>query len=169
MDLTQFTPYLTALVMLLGILVGTLISPRIQQRVSTEHNRKDLIFQRKLKYFEGVIETIESNKRMYSNLMHRLEVSKKSSQINQIIEELKKSRKKFFISTSSLYFNIQIISEKIRRFVKIEKDIFNKLNLFKEADREAKKRIIEQLGNNLKNLDKRGIEILYEMRKELAR
>jgi len=165
----DFTPYLTAMVMLLGLLVGTLISPRIQQKVGMEHSRKDLIFQRKLKYFESIIETIEANKKMYSNLIHRIEISKKNSQVNQVIEELKKSRKKFFISASSLYFNTQILSEKIIRFVKIEKDIFNKLHLFKEADKEAKERIIEQLKNNLKNLNKRGLEILHEMRKELSR
>lgn len=169
MDLTQFTPYLTALVMLLGILVGTLISPRIQQRVSTEHNRKDLIFQRKLKYFENILETIEKNKKIYYNMMHKIEESKKNSQIDKIVEELKRERRKFLIMASPLYFNTKVFSEKIVHFVKIEKDIFNKMSLFKEADKEAKERIIEQLKNNLKKLDKNGAEILYEMRKELVR
>ena len=167
--MVDFTPYLTAMVMLLSILVGTLISPRIQHRIGIEYNRKDLIFQRKLKYFENVIETIEKNKKMYYNLIPKTEVSKTKSHINKIIEELKKERKKFFIMTSPLYLNPKVFSEKIVHFVRIEKDIFNKISQLKEIDKEEKGQIIEQIKNNLKNLNKKGEEILYEMKKELVR
>jgi len=169
MDLTNFTPYLTAIVMLLGIIVGTIISPRIQHRMGVEHNRKDLIFQRKLKYFENTLETIEKNKKMYYNLIHKIEDSKKNSEINKVIEELKKERKKFFIMASPLYLNPKVFSEKIIHFVRIEKDIFNKIAQIKEASKEEKEEIIEHLKNNLKNLNKKGEEILYEMKKELIR
>lgn len=166
----DITPYLTAVVMLLGILVGTLISPRIQHRVGVEYNRKDLIFQRKLKYFESIIEAIEVNKKMYYNLIRRLEEAKTNSEINKVMEELKKNRKKFFTSASSLYFNTKILSEKIIRFVRIEKDIFNRIPQLKDKkSKEEKENIIEQLKSNLKNLNKRGEEIVYEMKKELAR
>ena len=165
----DFTPYLTAGIMLLGILVGTLISPRIQHRVGMEHNRKDLMFQKKLKYFESVVETIEKNKKMYYNLIFKIENSKTKSQMNKILEDLKRERKKFFIMASPLYFNTKIFSEKIIHFVRIEKDIFNDISRLKEAEKEMKEEIIGQLKDNLKRLNKKGEEILYEMKKELAR
>ncbi len=165
----DFTAYITAGIMLLGILVGTLISPRIQHRMGTEYSRKDLIFKKKLEYFENVIQTIEKNKKMYHNLICKIEESKTDSQIDKCIEELKKDRKKFFVMASQLYFNTKIISGKIVHFVRIEKDIFNKMSQLKEVNKEEKERIIEQLKGNLKSLDKKGAEILYEMKKELTR
>ncbi len=165
----DFTPYLTVTVTLLGILIGTLISPRIQHKIGTEYNRRGLIFQRKLTYFEGVIENIERNKRMYYNLIRRLEESQKNSEIDKIIEELKKDRKTFFISSSSLYFNTKIISEKIIRFVSIEKDIFTRIDQLKKKNKEDKIKIIAHIKENLKSLNKRGEEVLYEMRHELSR
>lgn len=165
----DFTPYLTAAIMLLGILVGTLISPRIQHQMGTEYSRKDLIFKKKLEYFENVIQTIEKNKKMYHNLTCKIENSKTNSQIDKCVEELKKERKKFSVMASPLYFNTKIISEKIIYFVRIEKDIFNKMSQLKEGDKDEKERIIEQLKGNLKNLNKKGAEILYEMKKEIAR
>ncbi len=164
----DFTPYLTAAIMLLGILVGTLISPKIQHRMGTESNRRDLIFQRKLKYFENILETIEKNKKMYYNFINRIEDSKKNS-IDRIMGELKKERKGFFIMASPLYFSTKIFSEKIVHFVKIEKDIFNKISLLKKIDKEKKEEVIEQLKSNLKKLNEKEEEILYEMKKELAR
>lgn len=163
----DFTPYLTALVMLLGILVGTLISPRIQHSIGKEYNQRDLIFRKKLEFFEKIVETIERNKKLYYNLIHKIENLKKGSEINKILEELKENRKKFFIGSSPLYFNTKIFSEKIIHFVKIEKDIFNKISLLKEADKEAKERIIKQLKNDFRSLNEKEMEILYEIRKEI--
>jgi len=164
----DFTPYLTAGIMLLGILVGTLISPRIQNRIGIEYNRKGLIFQKKLEYFEDIIKTIEKNKKLYSNLIHKIESEKKIN-IDKILEDLKKERKKFSVMASPLYFNTKSISEKIVHFVKIEKDIFNKISQLKETGEDEKDETIEQLKNNLKRLSKKGEEILYEIKKELSR
>jgi len=167
--MVDITTYLTVIVTLIGILVGSLISPRIQHSIGRQYNRKDLMFQKKLTYFESVIETVERNKRLYFNLLCKTEESKKDFQIDDIIEELKKSRKKFNIMASPLYFNTKVISEKIMLFVRIEKDIFNKINLVKGIKKERKEKIIRQLKDDLKKLDKEGNEILYEMKKELAR
>ena len=167
----DFTPYLTAAIMLLGILVGTLISPRIQHRVGMQHSRKDVIFQRKLKYFESIAETIEKNKKLYSNLIFKIEDSKTKARIEEILEELKKERKKFFVMASPLYFNTKNFSEKIIRFVRIEKNIFNGINRLKEKDvnKKIKEKTIEHLREDIKRLNKRGEEILYEMKKELVK
>ncbi len=168
----DFTPYLTAAIMLLGILVGTLISPKIQHKVGMEHSRKNLIFQKKLEYFEYIMSTIEENKKMYHNLIHKIEDSKTKSQTGEILEELKESRKKFLIRASSLYFNTKSFSEKIIHFVRIEKDIFNEISRLRDkgsVNKEMKERAVEHLRGNLRRLGRKGEEILYEMKKELAK
>jgi hypothetical protein len=164
----DITPYLTAVVMLLGILVGTLITPKINQKVNTEHNRKDLIFKKKLEYFEKIAEVIESNKRMYHQIIGKLECSKNKKDADKIVEELKQERKKFFIKSSPLYFDIRKLSEKIIFFVRIEKNIFQKIEQIKE-DRDEKEDIIEQLKEDVKKLNIKGNEVLYEMKRELAK
>ncbi len=163
----DLTPYLTALVMFVGILVGTLISPRIQQRMGIEHGRKDLLFKKKLEYFEGIVNTIEKNKRIYYKAISRIEFSKSNKEIYKIIEELKKGRENFLILASPIYFNTKNFSEKIVSFVRIEKDIFNKIPELKKI--KEKKRIMDQLKENLKSLNRRGEEIVLEMKKELSR
>jgi hypothetical protein len=165
----DFTPYLTAGIMLLGILVGTLISPKIQHRMGTEYNRKNLIFQKKLEYFEYILRVVEENKKMYHDLIHKVRDSRTKSQTERIMKELKENRKKFLIMSSSLYFNTKIFSEKVINFVRIEKEMFNEIPRLKEADKRIQEEIIENLEDNLRRLSKKGEEILYEMKKELAK
>lgn len=164
----DITPYLTAIIMLLGIIVGTIISPRVSHRIGTEHSRKDLIFKRKLEYFEKIIETMEKNRKMYVNAIFKLEDTLTNSQTNKIIGEIKKERINFLKMASPLYFNTQNFSEKIIYFVRIEKDIFNLISELKE-NKDKKENIIERLKENLEKLDKKGNEILIEMKKELAK
>lgn len=164
----DFTPYLTAAIMLLGILVGTLISPRINQQVSTEYNKKSLIFQKKLEYFEQVINVVEKNKKLYYNSICKIEEAKKNSEIDKVIEEIKKSRKKFLKMASPLYFNTQKISERIIYFVGIEKNIFKRISAIKE-NKDKKENIIELLKADLKKLKTSGNEIVFEMKRELTR
>ena len=72
---------------------------------------------------------------------------------------------------SPLYFNTKTFSEKIIRFVRIEKNIFNGINRLKEKDinKKIKEKTIEHLREDLKRLDKKGDEILLEMKKELSK
>jgi xanthosine utilization system XapX-like protein len=161
----DITPYLTAVVMLLGILVGTLITPKINQKVSTEHNRKDLIFKKKLEYFEKIAEVIEENRRMYQQIVGKLTCAKSKKEIKKIIEEVKQTRKKFLIKSSPLYFDTRILSEKIMNFVRIEK------NIFYEAEKmnNSKDEFLETLKENVKRLNIKSNEIICEMKRELSR
>lgn len=163
----DITPYLTAVVMLLGILVGTLITPKINQRVSTEYNRKDLLFKKKLEYFEALTETIEENKRMYHQIIGKLE-NFSNKEIEKIIRELKQKRKNLLIKSSPLYFDTQKFSEKIIHFARIEKDFFQKVEQMEERTND-KDEIIEQLKEDLKKLNAKEREIIIEMKKELSR
>lgn len=150
----------------IGIAVGTLVSPKINQRINMEHNRKDLIFKKKLEYFEKIAETIEENRRMYHQIIGRIECSKNNKETNEIIAELKQARKNFLIKSSPLYFDTRSLSEKIVNFVRIEKEIFSELEKIKESERE---KIIGQLKENMKKLNMKANEIICEMKKELSR
>jgi hypothetical protein len=157
----------TAIIMLIGILVGTLINPRVTHRISAEHSRKDLIFRKKLEYFENILGIIERNTKMYKHIIKRIEVSKSDKEIKKLVEEMKKRREHFLVMSSPLYFDIRKISETIIRFVRVEKEVFNRASLLETS--KNKKASVEELKNLLEILKKRGSDILIEMRKELKK
>ena len=162
----DITPYLTAIMAVLGMVVGTLVSPRVNQKVNAEHNKKDLIFKKKLEYFEKIAEIIEENKRMYHQIIGRIECSKNNKETAKIVEELKQSRKNFLMKSSPLYFDTRILSDKIVNFVRIEKEIFQEIE---QIEQDKKEEIIEQLKENIKKLNMKANEIICEMKKELSR
>ena len=165
----NLTPYLTALVMLLSIIVGTIISPRIQHKMGLQSGRKDVLFRKKLEYFEKIIETIEKNKKTYIQIMHSIKEAKNKKEIKGIIEELRKSRKNFMIMASPLYFNTEKFSEKIVRFVRVEKEIFNRISVLENKEKTDIPVLIEQLKKDFIILTKREEEIIIEMKRELSR
>ncbi len=167
--MADITSSLAALVGLLGILVGTLISPRIQHKIGVESSRKDLLFKRKLEYFEKIVDTIEKNKRMYHQVIGRIEDSKNNKDIRKIVSELKQNRKSFLIMASPLYFDVRAISEKIIRFVRVEKEIFNRISGLGKWNKEEMPSLIESLKEHLEILYKRGDEIILEMKRELSK
>ncbi len=167
--MADITSSLTAIVGILGILVGTLISPRINQKISGQYNRRDLLFKRKLEYFEKIVDTIEKNKRMYHQAMGKIECSKNNREVQRIVDELKQSRKNFLIMASPLYFDVRILSGKIVRFVRVEKEIFNRISSLGKRDRKEMSLLTESLKGHMGILNRRGDEIILEMKKELAR
>jgi hypothetical protein len=162
----DITPYLTAIMAIIGIVVGTLVSPKINQKVNAEHNKKDLIFRKKLEYFEKIAETIDENRRMYHQVIGKIECSKNKKETNQIIEELKQTRRNFLMKSSPLYFDTRSLSEKIVNFVKIEKEIFLEIE---EIEKDKKEGTIEQLKENIKKLNVKANEVIIEMKKELSK
>lgn len=164
----ELAPYLTSIMAILGMVVGTLISPKINQRVNTLYNRKDFLFKKKFEYFEKIAETLEDNKRMYQKIIGKVESSKKEKDIQKIITELKNERRNFLIKSSPLYFDTRGFSEKIIDFVRIEKNIFQNIEQLKK-EKTKRDEILEQLKGNVKRLKSKGNEVLYEMKKELFR
>ena len=158
---------ITAIIMLIGIFVGALISPRVSHRIGTEHSKRELIFRKKLEYFENLLRIIEKNSKLYKQTIKKIEIAKNSKEVNKLVTELKQNREHFLILSSPLYFDIKRISEKIIRFVRVEKEIFSRVSLLENS--RNKKASIEQLKNLLEILKKRGNDILIEMRKELKR
>jgi hypothetical protein len=154
---------------MVGVLIGASIGPIVNHQLNTRYSKKDLIFKRKLDYFEKVLETIEKNTKLYKQEIKKLESSKDGKGIKKIVEELKKERKNFLVMSSPLYFDVRNISARIIRFVKIEKDIFNRISSLDKINTKEKEVLVEQLKRMLMILEKRGSEILVEMKKELTR
>jgi len=128
-----------------------------------------LLFKRKLEYFEKIVDTIEKNKRIYHQAVGKIENSSNSKEIKEIVGELKKNRKNFLIMASPLYFDTQKLSEKIIRFVRVEKEIFNRVSSLENKNKKDIPVLIEQIREIIGILNKRGNEIIFEMKKELSK
>ncbi|MFA5173986.1 MAG: hypothetical protein WC438_02280 [Candidatus Pacearchaeota archaeon] len=154
------TTAITAIVGILGIVFGTFLSPYLNHLLNLKNTRRDLMFKRKLEYFEHLSEKLEQNIRMYRNAISDIETAKKN---NQIISKLKENRKCYLILASPLYFNINNLSMKINQFVDIEK------NIFKSISKQKDKIEIQELKHYMERLINSRNEVLKEMRKELYR
>jgi len=163
----DITPYLTAIMAIIGMVIGTLVSPKINQKINAEHNRRDLLFKKKLEYFEKLTETIEENKRMYHQIIGKLGNSS-NKEIDKIICELKEKRKNLLVKSSPLYFDTRKFSEVIVHFVRIERNIFQKVEQVKDKKND-KENLIEQLKEDMKKLNIKEREIIIEMRRELGK
>ncbi|OGJ16845.1 hypothetical protein A3K73_08845 [Candidatus Pacearchaeota archaeon RBG_13_36_9] len=158
---------LTAIVGFIGVLVGTLIGPYINHKLSLKNVRKDIIFKRKLEYFEKMAENIEKNIRAYRNALREAENCKKKAQLKSIHQKLKEERKNFLIMASPLYFNINGLSQKIVSFVEVEKEIFREFEKLPKTRSKEQKESLDMIGDKLKKLTMLGNETVCQMRKEL--
>jgi len=152
---------LTAIAAFLGVFFGSFIGPYINHRLSLRHAQKDMLFKRKLEYFERIAETLENNIKNYKIAVNQLNSNIK---IKKIVETMKKNRKNFSIKSSPLYFDSRILEDKIRVFVNIEKNIFKE---FENFDKNNAEDISERIEHNLRMLRAAGNNILVSMRKEL--
>lgn len=159
---------LTAVVGLLGVLIGTLIGPYINHKLSIKNTRKDFIFKKKLEYFEKITDNIEKNIRLYRNAINEALSKRKKSTFKKIHKQLRANRKNFLIASSPLYFNTRNLSQKIISFVNLEKNIFEKFeNLPKLDSKESIKNTLEDLEETLNKLKSSGNAVIIEMKKEL--
>jgi Uncharacterised protein family (UPF0227) len=165
-DISSLIPTLSGMA---GILIGASIGPVINNHLSARYGKRDLIFKRKLDYFEKILDTIEKNTRLYKQEIKKLESSKDCKEIKKFVERLKNERKNFLIMSSPLYFDVKSISGRIISFVKIEKDIFNRISTLDKISEKEKEVLIMQLKRMLIILERRGSEILFEMKKELKK
>jgi len=152
----------TTIVGFTGILVGAYMN----QRLSNKFARKDLIFKKKLEYFEKISEAIEGNIRVYRNSINEIKNNKKMETKN-ILENMKEKRRHFFVLSSPLYFNTLRLSQKIKEFVRIESEIFWNFSNMVYINNKNKEEIIKRLENGLEELKIKSLNILLEMRGEL--
>ncbi|MDO8623263.1 MAG: hypothetical protein Q7R52_03370 [archaeon] len=160
-DLT--TILATALTGLMGVLIGAITN----HQLNAKYSRKDMVFKKKLEYFEKIVETLEKNKKIYHNALYKIEDSKKKNEIEDILEELKQNRQNFLVMASPLYFDTRRFSDKIINFVEIEKGIFNKISNIK--NNKEKSRIIQELREDLERLNNLSSWIIRDMKRELTK
>jgi hypothetical protein len=157
---------LTIFVGIIGILFGTLISPYLNHLLTWKQSRKDILFKRKLEYFEKIQDTIESNLRLYRDSIKT--IKEKKTNPERVIKNMKKRRKKFLMLSSPLYFNTENFSKTVKEFVEIEKNIFEIFSNFqKDMQIEEKKYLSERLEKDLQKLITQSKKISEEMKKEL--
>ncbi|MDP3026393.1 MAG: hypothetical protein Q8N63_01700 [Nanoarchaeota archaeon] len=156
---------ITALVGLLGVVFGTLIGHYFNQQLNLRNSRKDILFRKKLEYFEQLSDTIEKNIKMYKNSLSSIKSKSSGKAIINLINEMKGSRKNFKIMASPLYLDIRSVSKKVVDFVDIEKQIFNKFEEFEK--RKPNNRDIAELEEKIESLKLNANKILNEMRSEI--
>lgn len=163
------TSVLTIFVGMLGIILGTLIAPFLNHQLNLKYNRRDLMFKKKLEYFESLTSAIEENIRLYTGCLKEAERAKSEKAIEKIIERLKEGRKKFHVLSSPLYFNIKLLTQKIKIFVRFEQNIFYGLQKLKQEIKvpEYKKRVIQIIKDQITQLEQAGNNAIFEMKKQL--
>lgn len=151
---------------LIGVLCGTSLSSYFNLKSS----RKDLLFKRKLEYFERLARDVEDNCRLYKKSILSLSHRTHKNVIKGLVGELKKNRKNFLLAASPLYFDVERITGTVTRFVGIEKDIFALFeNLLATGVSLSKDRIIFELHGLLQKLEQAKQLVIREMRGELYR
>lgn len=156
----------TTLIGMLGVVIGASISNYVNQRLAAKSARRDLLFKKKVDYFDKVVGVIEYNLKLYTIWIRKLGVNASSPQAKKALKELRELRKKFEIATSALYLDVETFSPDIRLYVAIEKQIFATLARFSQARAEQN---MDSLRKSLHNLNIIGNSIIRKMRLQLAR
>jgi len=157
----------TTMIGMLGVVTGAIISNYVNQRIAAKSVRRDIVFKKKIEYFEKIVESINFNRKMYESALKQAVKDSGKSQISKIISDLKKNRKKFILTSIPLYLDVTLISKRIRYFVSIEKKIFHSFEMMKDSDEQEE--IIDNIRHAVKLLESIGEKMIIEMRKELKR
>lgn len=158
----------TIIVGLLGMLIGTFISPYLNRRLNTKFQKRDIFFSKKLEYLESIAISIEDNVKIYHNSICQLNDKRNQILAKKLFNKIKKERKKFFIRASPIYFSTIVISNKIRNFTQTEKSIFYDFEkIIKE--RKVSDSMMTGLRLKLEKIKKIGSEIINEAKMELLK
>lgn len=157
---------LTVIVGMMGIILGTFLSPYLNNRLNLKSRRRELFFNKRLEYFENIAKTMEENIKMYHNYLSQLKLKESKKEIEKIFSKLKEERKKFNISASPLYFDTRKLSKRIVIFTNFEKRIFFDINKLTEENK-PNERLLHDLDVNLERLKQAGTEVIKRMKKEM--
>ena len=164
--MAENTTIVTLIIGFLGIILGTFLSPYLNHRLNIKYERREIFFKKKLEYFEEIAKNLEENIKIYKNVIGKAAEIKNRKELSEILSELKKKRRQFRVMSSPLYFNTNLLGEKILGFINLEKKIFAGLKKMIESGT-ADEKIISYLRIILDKQKKTGSEIINEMKKEL--
>ena len=152
---------------MMGVVIGAIISNYFNQKIARESARKDIVFKKKIEYFEKIVDTIEKNTKLWQNSIKDLERQVEKKKVQKIIDNLKLNRKKFEVMTSPLYLDTRQITKIIKIFVNIEKIMFSFLEQLKRYSKENEEENILGLRKSIKELELTGNKIIFELRTNL--
>lgn len=158
----------TTLIGMMGVVIGAIISNYINQKIARQAVKKDIIFKKKIEYFEKIVNVIGSNTQMYKNFIKKAEKSNSKKALQEILHDLKKNRKKFEMMASPLYLDARPISKKIKQFTNIEKIIFINFEKMNQPNY-AKSDIVHAIKINFADLTKVGNNIILGLREDLIK
>lgn len=154
---------LTIATALIGILCGAAVSSYFNLKSA----RKDLIFKRKLEYFEKLSKDLEENLRLHKKVILSLSEYSKTKEIEASVLELKQKRKSFLMNSSPLYFETSKMTERIISFVNTEKEIFLLIESLQDKNKSSRATTLFNLEEALQKLHKSSKYAILEMRHEL--
>lgn len=159
----------TTFIGILGVVVGAVISNYFNQRLARQAAKKDIIFKKKIEYFEEIVKSLNNNEKVYKNSINEAIKSQNKKKIGKIIENMKKNRSKFSIMTSSLYLDTKPLSMMIRQFVGLEKRIFVYFERLMKEEKQEKEEVLKGLKISLKEIEAAGNKIITILRFNLAK
>ncbi len=160
--------FATTMIGMIGVVLGAIVSNYVNQRIALKSGRRDIIFKKKMSYFEGIVKCIEDNTKLYLNSIREIEKKTKRKIVLKLLKKLKENRKKFNAETSPLYIDTRIFSKQIKSFVSTEKIIFAAFENLEKMP-EERINILKSLKVNIKILIKKGNTLISEMREYLLK
>lgn len=158
----------TTLIGMIGVVLGAIVSNYINSKIARKNSKQDILFNKRLEYFERIIQAIENNTKLYLYSLRTIEKKTNKNIVETILKKMKKHRNHFDAKTSPLYVDTRLFAEKIKEFVSIEKVIFLSFeNLLK--NNEEKEQIIVNIRKNIKALTNVGNSLIFHMRENLAK
>ena len=158
---------LTTFMGMMGVVIGAIISNYVNQKIARQVAKKDIVFKKKIEYFEKIVETISKNTKLYKNSINQLGLIKNKKELNNIYTTLKKDRRKFEVMNSSLYMDTHFLSTEIRKFVAIEKIIFKSFDRI-QYDENSVDELRKNLKLYFKQLETIGSKLIVFLRQDLT-
>lgn len=146
--------------------MGAAISNYVNQMIAAKSARRDLLFKKKVEYFDRVVNVIEQNIKLYRTWQRKLETKASKKMIEQAITTFKKKRAHFDIKTSALYVDVEAFSRDIKHFVGYEKHVFA---LVERLSHEEYESTMDTLRQVLHGLEQAGKQIITKMHRSLMR
>jgi 5-methylthioribose kinase len=83
-----------------GVVIGAVISNYFNQKIARQSARKDVIFKKRIDYFEMILGCIEKNTELYKNAIKHITKYYNKKEIYKQLKILKNERKKFEVKNS---------------------------------------------------------------------
>ena len=157
----------TTVIGMLGVVLGAILSNYVNSRIAIKNSRREIIFRKKLEYYESVVQSVEKNTKLYIQTIREYEKKPNAKTASKIVKKLKLERNKFDAKTSPIYLDTRIFSKDIKQFVILEKMIFLAFENLSKPDPDIKQ-IMSSLKLTIKSLVKAGNKIICNMRLDLV-